>query len=119
MGYSSMMYIIVNINEQCARFPQFTGLTIGLICSLYDASAGMFLIFKLIYQAKLATLPLMLTIFTIGTSTIWIKTIFFTPYRSVTPGLSAFQSSAMNKALLCNKNDDQVLDHVQFYNVTK
>ena len=82
MGSSSIMYIVININEQCARFPHMSGLTIGLINGFYDVSAGIFLIFKFVYQESLATLPQLLTIFAFGTSVIWVKgvtqTCFFT-----------------------------------------
>ena len=40
MGLSSVMYIILNINEQCARFPNVSSLSIGLINGLYDASGN-------------------------------------------------------------------------------
>ena len=46
------MYIIVNINEQCARFPEIDGLTIGLVNGLYDASAGILLTLKFLYDAE-------------------------------------------------------------------
>ena len=105
MGFSSVMYIIVNINEQCARFPGKTGLTIGLINGLYDASAGIFLTFKFMYDSDVATLPQMMMGFCIGTSLIWVKTIFFTPYYEVDADVSTFESSAAKKALLCNKNE--------------
>ena len=52
MGFASTMYIVVNINEQCARFSHRSGLTIGLVNAFYDVSAGIFLIFKFIYQAN-------------------------------------------------------------------
>ena len=105
MGFSSIMYIIVNINEQCARFPSITGLTIGLINGLYDASAGIFLTFKFIYEAEVATLPQMITGFCIGTSLIWIKTIFFTPYYEVDAQKSTFDDSAAKKAISCSTKD--------------
>ena len=98
------MYIIVNINEQCARFPGITGLTIGLINGLYDASAGIFLTFKFIYEAEAATLPQMITGFTIGTSLIWVKTFFYTPYYEVDAEKSAFGDSAVKKSLTCGKD---------------
>ena len=99
MGFSSIMYIVININEQCARFPHMSGLTIGLVNGFYDVSAGIFLIFKFVYQANLATLPLLLTLFSIGTSIIWVKTFFFTPYKDVIPEVNAFESSAVMKLL--------------------
>ena len=46
MAVPSTMYIVVNTNEQCKRFPKKTGLTLGLINGLFDAGAGMFLTFK-------------------------------------------------------------------------
>ena len=99
------MYIIVNINEQCARFPDKTGLTIGLINGLYDASAGIFLTFKFMYDAGVATLPQMITGFCIGTSLIWVKTIFFTPYYEVDGDVTTFESSAAKKVLSCSKSE--------------
>ena len=46
LGVSTTMYIIVNTKEQCARYPKKTAMTIGLINGLFDASAGIFLLFK-------------------------------------------------------------------------
>ena len=106
MGLSSIMYIVININEQSARFPHISGLTIGLIVGFYDASAGIFLFLKLVYQADLATMPLLLTCFSIGTSIIWVKTFFFTPYADVKPGVDAFESSAVMKVLSWRRKEE-------------
>ena len=102
MGYSSNMYIIININEQCDRFPSNSGMTIGLINGLYDASAGMFLFYKVIYEAQLATLNQLLIGFALMTSIIWIKTFFFTPYKTVKPEVTTFNSSVVT--LCCEKD---------------
>ena len=40
MGVSATMYIIMNIKEQCALFPKFTGITLGLINGFFDASGA-------------------------------------------------------------------------------
>ena len=45
-GLSSIMYIIVNIKELCAVFPHLAPLCIGLVNGLFDASGGLFLMFK-------------------------------------------------------------------------
>lgn len=104
MGFSSIMYIIVNINEQCPRFPSINGLTIGLINGLYDASAGIFLTFKFIYDSDLGvSLTTMLTGFAIATSIVWIKTIFFLPYKETDTEKTAFESSVFGQ--FCSKDD--------------
>ena len=45
MGFPSVMYIILNINEQAPRFPSISGLTIGMIqISCSDSPSSLVLI---------------------------------------------------------------------------
>jgi len=85
MGVSATMYIIMNIKEQCALFPKLTGITLGLINGFFDASAGVFLAFKFIYDAGLPniTVPQMFAYYSMGVSLIWVKLFFFCPRYDV------------------------------------
>ena len=40
MGVSATMYIVVNIREQCALFPNASGISLGLINGFFDASGN-------------------------------------------------------------------------------
>lgn len=82
MGLSSIMYIIVNIKELCAIFPKIEPLCIGLVNGLFDASAGLFLIFKFLYDSTFKISMKTMLIFYAGCSiVIWIKTLFLSAYR--------------------------------------
>lgn len=56
--------------------------TIGAINGTFDASSGVFLIFKLLYESSL-NVPCrdMFIVYAAGTVLIWIKTLFFAPYK--------------------------------------
>ncbi|CAG5097662.1 Oidioi.mRNA.OKI2018_I69.XSR.g15174.t1.cds [Oikopleura dioica] len=79
------MYIIMNIREQCALYPNSSGITLGLINGFFDASAGVFLAFKFIYDADLpnVTVPQMFSYYTMGVGLIWVKLFFFCPRYDV------------------------------------
>lgn len=136
MGFPSVMYIIINTNEQAPRFPSISGLTIGrdtrksisgqksiilienrhfpstilykgLVSGLYDASAGIFLTFKFMYDADLGiTLTEMLVGFACATALIWIKLFFFMPYKEFDESRTAFESSVFGQ--FCNKSEKSV-----------
>jgi len=143
MGFPSVMYIILNINEQAPRFPSISGLTIGndtdltlwlvsasswvligweknlyrwkgLINGLYDASAGIFLTFKFVYDSDAGVdLTTLLIGFACATSLIWIKLFFFIPYKETDPNLTVFESSVFGQ--FCNKDkfkDEEVDDKI-------
>ena len=68
----------------------------------------MFLLFKLMYEAEVATISQLLMGFAIMTSVIWVKTFFFVPYETVNLDVSTFKSSIITS---CCKN--QVLDELE------
>ena len=136
MGFPSVMYIIINTNEQAPRFPSISGLTIGrdttecifdrkliifaeichyhdvilhegLVSGLYDASAGIFLTFKFMYDSDLGiTLTEMLIGFACATALIWLKLFFFMPYKEFDESRTAFESSVFGQ--FCNKSEKSV-----------
>lgn len=109
MGFPSVMYIILNINEQAPRFPSISGLTIGLINGLYDASAGIFLTFKFVYDSDAGvSLTTLLIGFACVTSLVWIKLFFFIPYKETDPSLTVFESSVFGQ--FCNRDKSAAKD---------
>ena len=75
---------------------------IGLINGIFGASAGIFLIFKMLYQSNLQLqLKDMLIVYACLSSIIWIKTFFFSPILFVELNLdgtySIFQSSIIGR----------------------
>ena len=51
------MYVILNIKEICAIFPAKRSMMISLINGIFGASAGIFILFKLIYVNTSVDLP--------------------------------------------------------------
>ena len=75
---------------------------IGLINGIFGASAGIFLIFKMLYQSDLQLqLKDMLIVYTCLSSIIWIKTFFLSPILFVELNLdgtySIFQNSLIGR----------------------
>ena len=107
VGFASTMYIIVNIKELCATFPSAQNFTIGMVNGTFDASAGIFLIFKIIYDSALkVTFKEMCLYYAIGTVLIWIKTLFFSPYKILRDkedeSYSVFDNSIVG-SVMCRK----------------
>lgn len=50
LGFSSTMFIIMNISEQCPVYEKRKATIVSIINGIFDASAGVFLIFKLVYD---------------------------------------------------------------------
>ena len=107
-----MTHFKVNINEQCCRFPSIDGLTIGLVNGLYDASAGILLTLKFVYDAGLLELPQMLQIFAAITAVVWIKTFFFSPYKEVNTKNSTFQDSLLKNGPCCQPKLTEGMTHL-------
>ena len=65
---------------------------------LYDASAGIFLTFKFMYDSDLGiSLTEMLIGFACATSLIWIKLFLFMPYKEFDESRTAFESSVFGQ----------------------
>lgn len=80
LGVACVTPIMTSIRELCPLFPNKATLTIGLVNGFLDASGGIFLLFKLIYDSHLSiTTPTMLLIYAACSSIIWIKTFFLCP----------------------------------------
>ena len=78
----------------------------GLINGLYDASAGIFLTFKFVYDSDAGvSLTTLLIGFACATSLIWIKLFFFIPYKETDPSLTVFESSVFGQ--FCNKDKSE------------
>ena len=145
MGFPSVMYIIINTNEQAPRFPSISGLTIGrgpnfhakleffdvenhaffkipkflnrgipqkgLVSGLYDASAGIFLTFKFMYDSDLGiSLTQMLIGFACATALIWVKLFFFMPYKEFDESRTAFESSVFGQFCNPEKSVEPIAD---------
>ena len=80
LGVACVTPVITSIRELCPLFPNISTLTIGIINGFLDASGGIFLLIKLIYDSDLSvTTPDMLLIYAACSSILWIKTFFFCP----------------------------------------
>jgi len=44
------MFIIMNISEQCPVYEKRKATIVSIINGIFDASAGVFLVFKLVYD---------------------------------------------------------------------
>ena len=73
----------------------------GLVSGLYDASAGIFLTFKFMYDSDLGiSLTQMLIGFACATALIWVKLFLFMPYKDFDESRTAFESSFLGQ--FCN-----------------
>ena len=101
-----LRYMILNTAEQTARFPDKSGITIALVTGCYQASAGIFLISKYLYDDAQWTATAVFSAFAAFTIILWIKTFFLTPFESVQSKLSSFQSSAVGRLFYKQKDTD-------------
>ena len=83
----------------------------GLVSGLYDASAGIFLTFKFMYDSDLGiSLTQMLIGFAIATALIWVKLFFFMPYKEFDESRTAFESSVFGQFCNPEKSVEPIAD---------
>jgi hypothetical protein len=127
LGLACVTPIMTSIRELCPLFPNMANLTIGLVNGFLDASGGIFLLFKLIYDSDLSiTTPTMLLIYAACSSIIWIKTFFLTPRYFVKEGKnqSVFRESFVgslcrNSVAEQNEEPEKVSENVTFADYKK
>ena len=79
-----------------------------MVNGTYDASAGVFLLFKFIYTSSLA-LPFkdLLVFYAIGTASIWFKTFLFAPFKNLknpeSENYSVFENSVVKSCTVQEK----------------
>jgi len=104
------MYIVQNIKDLCKVFPQFSGLIIGLINGIFDAGAGIFLLFKIMYDSNMTiSLKEMLIAYAICSVIIWIKTLCFSA-ENPAPGISIFSVSPLGRLFGMTKGKHSELE---------
>jgi len=81
IGLPALMYVILNIKEICAIFPAKRSMMISLINGVFGASAGIFILFKLIYVNTNIELSDMFLVYLFLSISIWVKTFFFAPFK--------------------------------------
>ena len=104
--------------ELCAVFPDLQSLVIGLMNGLYDASGGVFLLFKFVYDAPVnISLKDMLIFYAACSSMIWIKTFCLSALtfarENMDGNYSIFEDSFLGRLLYKNNeiNEEKVKEN--------
>ena len=80
MALPSLAYLVTNISI-APVCPAVTTVFVVLVPGMFDASSGIFLIFKLLSESY--TLQEMFTVLTMGSVIVHLRTFFLMPYHSV------------------------------------